>query len=350
VAFVSAFFRDGTAGRYFESWITGLPRERFEVGVHFLGSGSDALTARLRARADRFIEHGGELPSAIVPQIEAAAPDVVVYPELGMDATTFALAALRLAPRQLAGWGHPVTSGLATIDAMLTADAMEPEGADTHYRERLVRLPGLGTRYARPAQAARIDRTSLGLPSDAPLFFFPQSLFKLHPDNDALVAEVLAATGARLIAFEGRHPRLTRAWRARLDPALDARGVARDRVIVRPQVAHDDYLALCAACDAMLDSVRWSGGNTSLDAIACALPVVTLPGAFMRSRQSAAMLAQVGVPELCARDAADYVAIATRLASDREWREALSARIDRGATRLFDDPAPVEALAAALEG
>jgi CRISPR-associated protein Csy1 len=70
----------------------------------------------------------------------------------------------------------------------------------------------------------------------------------------------------------------------------------------------------------------------------------------MRSRQSAAMLAQVGVPELCARDAADYVAIATRLASDREWREALSARIDRGATRLFDDPAPVEALAAALEG
>jgi predicted O-linked N-acetylglucosamine transferase (SPINDLY family) len=118
---------------------------------------------------------------------------------------------------------------------------------------------------------------------------------------------------------------------------------------VRPQVGHDDYLALCAACDAMLDSVRWSGGNTSLDAIACALPVVTLPGAYMRARQSAAMLAQVGVPELVARDAADYVAIAARLASDREWRDELSARIDRGADRLFDDAAPVEAFAAALE-
>jgi len=255
VGFLSAFFRDGTAGRYFESWITGLPRERFDVGIHFLGSGNDALTARLRARADRFIEHGAELPSAVAPQIEAGAPDVVVYPELGMDATTFALAALRMAPRQLAGWGHPVTSGLPTIDAMLTAGAMEPEGAEVHYRERLIRLPGLGTRYARPARAARVDRGSLGLPADAPLFFFPQSLFKLHPDNDALVAEVLAATGARLVAFEGRHPRLTRAWRARLDRALEARGVPRDRVIVRPQVGHDDYLALCAACDAMLDSV-----------------------------------------------------------------------------------------------
>ena len=29
----------------------------------------------------------------------------------------------------------------------------------------------------------------------------------------------------------------------------------------------------------MLDTLRWSGGNTSLDAIACGLPVVTLPGA-----------------------------------------------------------------------
>ena len=348
VAFVSAFFRDGTAGRYFESWITGLPRERFDVGIHFLGSGNDALTARLRARADRFIEHGAELPSAVAPQIEAGAPDVVVYPELGMDATTFALAALRMAPRQLAGWGHPVTSGLPTIDAMLTAGAMEPEGAEVHYRERLIRLPGLGTRYARPARAARVDRGSLGLPADAPLFFFPQSLFKLHPDNDALVAEVLAATGARLVAFEGRHPRLTRAWRARLDRALEARGVPHERVVVRPQVGHDDYLALCAACDAMLDSVRWSGGNTSLDAIACALPVVTLPGTYMRSRQSAAMLAQVGVPELVARDEADYVAIAARLASDRDWRDGISLRIDRGADRLFDDPAPVEAFAAAL--
>ena len=349
VAFVSAFFRDGTAGRYFESWITGLPRERFHVAVHYVGSGTDALTERLRARADAFAEHGASLPSAIARAIEAGAPDVVVYPELGMDATTFALAALRLAPRQCAGWGHPVTSGLATVDVMFTAGPMEPEGADAHYRERLVRLPGLGTRYARPPRPARADRAALGLPPDAPLFLFPQSLFKLHPDNDPLVAEVLAETGARLVAFEGRHSKLTRAWRARLDRSLDARGVARDRVVVLPQCGHDRYLAIGGACDAMLDSVRWSGGNTSLDAIACALPVVTLPGAFMRACQSAAMLAQVGVPELVAKDAADYVALAARLAADRAWRDEMSVRIDLGAARLFDDAAPVDAFAAALE-
>ena len=349
VAFVSAFFRDGTAGRYFEHWITSLPRDRFEVTVHHLASGADDLTARIRARADAFHDHAAALPSAIAPTIAGAAPDVVVYPELGMDATTFALALLRLAPVQCAGWGHPVTSGLATIDAMFTSGPMEPDGAEAHYRERLVRLPGLGTRYGRPARPPGGGRARFALPERTVLFLFPQSLFKLHPDNDALVAEVLGETGAHVVAFEGRHPHLTRAWRARLDRALEARGVARDRIVVLPQVAHDDYLAIGAACDAMLDSVRWSGGNTSLDAIACSLPVVTLPGAFMRARQSAAMLALVGAPELVARDAADYVAIASRLASDAAWRDELSQRIERGAARLFDDPSPVEAFASALE-
>ena len=349
VAFVSAFFRDGTAGRYFERWITDLARDRFEVCVHDLGAGGDDLSARLRARADHFDQHAGRLPSDIAPVIAAQRPDVLVYPELGMDATTFALALLRLAPVQCAGWGHPVTSGLPAIDVMFTAGSMEPAGAEAHYRERLVRLPGLGTRYSRPAASAPPGRAGCGLPADATLFLFPQSLFKLHPENDSIVAEALAATGARLVAFEGRHPRLTAAWRARMDRALDARGVARDALIVLPQVSHDRYLAIGRACDAMLDSLRWSGGNTTLDAIACSLPVVTLPGRFMRARQSAAMLAQVGVPELVARDPADYVAIASRLATDRSWRVDLAARIDAGATRLFDDPAPVDAFATALE-
>jgi predicted O-linked N-acetylglucosamine transferase (SPINDLY family) len=69
----------------------------------------------------------------------------------------------------------------------------------------------------------------------------------------------------------------------------------------------------------------------------------------MRARQSAAMLAMVGAPELVARDATDYVAIASRLASDAAWRDELSQRIERGAARLFDDPSPVEAFASALE-
>src|SRR6202008_2298683 len=95
--------------------------------------------------------------------------DVLVYPELGMDVTSFALATLRLAPRQYAAWGHPVTTGFDTIDGYFTAAAMEPPGSSEHYTERLIPLPGIGTRYARPAVPSDASRERLGLPQ-GPLF------------------------------------------------------------------------------------------------------------------------------------------------------------------------------------
>ena len=349
VGFVSSFFRDGTVGRYFERWITDLPRETFDIALYHLQPGRDPLAERLAARADLFRHCPRFRPTQIAAAIREDAPDVLVYPELGMDATTFAVAGLRLAPLQAAAWGHPVTTGHSTIDVFLTSGPMEPEAAEAHYTETLVRLPGIGTRYALPAMPQNATREALGLPPDGPLFLCPQSLFKIAPADDPLFARVLAAVGdARIVIFEGRHPALTRRYLDRLGAACAAEGVDAARVVVLAQCRHDRYLQVNRACDAMLDTLRWSGGNTTLDAIACGVPVVTLPGRFMRARQSAAMLTLAAVPELIARDETDYLAIAERVASDRDWRDALSQRLHDGQRRLFDDREPIDALAAWL--
>jgi predicted O-linked N-acetylglucosamine transferase (SPINDLY family) len=99
----------------------------------------------------------------------------------------------------------------------------------------------------------------------------------------------------------------------------------------------------------MLDTLHWSGGNTSLDALACGLPIVTLPGALMRGRQTAGMLEVIGVADLIAADRDDYLRIACRLAGDAGWRNELRERITRAQSRLFDDSAPIERLQAFLQ-
>jgi CRISPR-associated protein Csy1 len=351
VGFVSAFFRDGTAGRYFEHWVTDLPRERFEVHLFVLNAAADALTRRVAARADDVQFLSRHKPSAIAERLRGAALDAIVYPELGMNATAFALAATRLAPVQCAAWGHPVTSGLPTIDAYFTSAPMEPDDGASHYRERLIPLPGLGTRYAMPAAPEDAQRAAFGLPDGVPLLLCPQSLFKIHPDNDALFVRVLAALPqARLVLFRGRHPALTAAYLERVRAAASDAGIAlQDRVHVLAHASHANYLRVNRVCDLMLDTLHWSGGNTSLDAIACALPIVTQPGRFMRGRQSAAMLRLMGVPDAIARDDDEYVRIAARLGSDAAVRADLRARIVASRPVLFDDPAPVAALAEHLE-
>jgi CRISPR-associated protein Csy1 len=353
VGFASAFFHVGTCGRYFRSWITDLDRDRFEVFVYHLFPGMDEVASAIERRADCFRSFGGNRtrPSIVAPVIRDDELDVLVYPELGMDAGSFALAALRLAPRQYAAWGHPVTTGHATIDAFISSDPMEPAAAAAHYTERLLRLPGIGTRYERPALPAAAARRDYALPDDRALLLCPQSLWKIHPDNDALFAELLAANrDALLILFSGRHPAVTDQFMRRLERAFAAHGLSvRERVRVLPQVAHDDYLRINLLCDAMLDTLHWSGGNTSLDALACGLPVVTLPGPYMRGRQSAGMLGILGAAELIARDRADYLAIAARLCADPAWRGELAATIRGAHDRLFDVSTAIDALQELLQ-
>ncbi len=77
----------------------------------------------------------------------------------------------------------------------------------------------------------------------------------------------------------------------------------------------------------MLDSIGWSGGNTTLEALAQDLPVVTCQGALMRGRVSAGILRMMGMPETVAETVDDYVALAVRMGRDPAWRAEIKTRI-----------------------
>jgi len=65
------------------------------------------------------------------------------------------------------------------------------------------------------------------------------------------------------------------------------------------------------------------------------VPVVTWPQSRVVSRQTFAFLSAIGLPELVAKDADDYVLIAKRLAADRNRLAALR---DGMRTRMQSSP------------
>jgi predicted O-linked N-acetylglucosamine transferase (SPINDLY family) len=345
VGFVSQFFYHCTAGQYFKSWVTKLDRNRFETVVYSLNNRPDEVTREIEAASGAF-RHLTFSLLGLAQAVRADGLDALIYPELGMNPRVFTMASLRLAPLQCAGWGHPVTTGHANVDVFLSSEAMEPPGAQAHYSEQLVKLPGIGTCYPRPQVPDPLPRSTLGLPEDAILYLFPQSLFKIHPDNDALLVEILACEPrAVVVMFQSRFATITDQFVARLSRAFAARGIATaGRMKLLPNIGHADYLRVNLACDVMLDSLYWSGGNTSLDAIACGLPVVTRPGELMRGRQSFGMLSILGLEELVAATDEDYVRIALRLGREPAYRSAIRATLAERSGRLFDQEEPVRAL------
>jgi predicted O-linked N-acetylglucosamine transferase (SPINDLY family) len=176
-------------------------------------------------------------------------------------------------------------------------------------------------------------------------------LFKIHPDSDALFFDLLARDeDAILLFFAATTAGQRSAFVRRLEDGMKARGLPeRQQIKLLPRMSYRDFRGVMTACDVMLDTLHWSGGGTSLDALAAGLPIVTLPGRFMRGRQSAAMLRIVGVEELIARDEQHYVELALRVARDAVWRSELRGRIRQGLPRLVDRREPIDAVATALE-
>ena len=69
-----------------------------------------------------------------------------------MDPLTYVLAFGRIAPVQVAWWGHPDTSGISTIDYFVTSDT-DAADAHLHHSEQLVRFSTLGTYFRMPEEA-----------------------------------------------------------------------------------------------------------------------------------------------------------------------------------------------------
>jgi predicted O-linked N-acetylglucosamine transferase (SPINDLY family) len=336
-----------------KGWIGQLDRSRFEVFGYHLGATRDAETEAAAAMCSRFVHRPLEA-DGWRREILSDAPHVLIYPGLCMDNVSGQLAAQRLAPVQMTSWGHPETSGLPTMDYFLSSDLMEPPQADGHYTERLVRLPNLSIFYE-PDQfpPAFVTRAELGLRDGATVFWCGQSLFKYLPRHDEVFPRIARAAGDCQFAFI-RHQGgegVNELFRWRLDRAFAAHGMnMADHCVFLPRLGADRFVAAIGLCDVFLDSIGWSGCNSTLESLPHNLPIVTLPGALMRGRHSAAILQMMGVTETIAETIDGYVDLAASLARDPERRAAIGGKIAERKHVLYGDRVCITALEDLIEG
>lgn len=328
VGFVSKFLKEHTVGHLTEGLIRALPPERYEVFLFHLGQARGPVADHLRAHAAYTVE----LPLAVEPvavAIRAAKLDVLVYPDVGMEPIGLSLSYLRLAPRQLVLWGHPVTTGSPVIDGFVSSALAEPDGAQSHYTEPLVNLPLLPGILTRPQIVGdRPTRAEFALPERGSVYLCPQSLFKLHPAMDALFEGVIAADPEGWIGLI-EPPELE--WRKQLERRWTGAEWTR-KVVWISRVDPVAFVRLLETATVLLDTRPFGGGYTTYQALALGVPVVTWPGEFLRGRVTFGCYRQLGVPDWAVDSAETYVARAVEWARQPEFRVEVRER----AEALFD--------------
>jgi predicted O-linked N-acetylglucosamine transferase (SPINDLY family) len=117
-----------------------------------------------------------------------------------------------------------------------------------------------------------------------------------------------------------------------------------NRVRFLPTQPNPAFLQLCSLADVMLDTIHFGGGNTSYEALAMGTPVVTLPGELLRGRITYALYRKMGLMDCVVDSAEQYVELAVRLGTDRDYRADMRGKIEAAAGALYEDPAEVHEL------
>ncbi len=225
--------------------------------------------------------------------------------------------AARAAPVQVGWLDAFYTSGIATMDYLVTDRWLSPPGAEKDFAERLLRLPHGRLAY-HPPPAAATDVEAAGQRRFV-------SFNRFSKLNDGVI-DVWASILRRLpdwtllLKARGCDDDLVAHFRSKFAEA----GIDPDRIEIEGEGTYAQAMSAYDRGSIALDPFPFSGCSTTCDALWMGLPVVTWPRETMASRQTAAWLEMAGKSEWIAGDAASYVDIAIELARDeaarRQWR------------------------------
>jgi predicted O-linked N-acetylglucosamine transferase (SPINDLY family) len=349
IGYVSADFRQHSVAFFIEPVLARHDRAGFEVFCYYNLAHADEVTARLRGLAQHWREVHALDDEDLAQRVRDDAIDILVDLSGCTANNRLSLFARKPAPVQATWLGYLNSTGLDTMDYRISdAQANPPGPLDRVHSERLVRMPDSQWCYLPPNDAPAVG--------PAPCLAAGHVTFGSFSIPAKLDGAAIAAWGRLLERVPGS--RLLVATNGLADvpdefrERLVRQGIPRERLRVVGTQPFQAYLALHGEVDIVLDTFPFTGGTTSCHALWMGVPVVSLAGETATSRGGASLLHAVGLGELVAHDAEQYVDIAAGLALDPARLASLRAgmRERLRASALMDAPRFTRNLEAAYRG
>ncbi|HEX4055052.1 MAG TPA: tetratricopeptide repeat protein [Tepidisphaeraceae bacterium] len=331
VGYVAAEFWTHSVSFFFVPLLRNHDRGNFEIFCFSNVERADKITALIRGAVDGWHEIWRQSDDRVADLIRERRIDILVDLSGHSVHNRLSVFARRVAPVQINYLGYPSTTGLSMMDYRLTDSHSDPPGKTEHlHTERLLRLAGTNWCFS-PLQETPLVGPSPAAAGNPVCFGSFNHLAKITPGIIDLWAGVLqAAPASRLLLKSAGFA--APSVRRQITQRLADHGVDSGRIELlgrQPSIAA--HLELYGRMDIALDTFPYHGTTTTCEALWMGVPVVTLAGEVHLSRVGVSLLNNVGLPELVARDADEYVSIAAGLARDvprlQELRRTLRSRM-----------------------
>ena len=336
IGFVSSFFFEHVISKLFKNWIIKISKNKFKTFVYHTGIDNDHTTDLIKKSCFNFFQNTNI--DSIINKVITDKLDILIFLDIGMDPRLQIMGPLRLAPTQCSAYGVPVTTGIKNIDYFFTGEAMEPDDSHNHYSEKLIKIPDLGVCYDAP-QKINITELNKKEKNEKTNFICLQSNFKLLPQHDHIYFDIIKKNPKSKFTFiSTKNEFIAEKFKKRLINMSKDKGlIFEDFFIFYPQTSYQNYLNLIYNSDIVLDSLEWSGLNTSLEAISLDKPIITLPSNFMRGRHTYGVLKILKTDELVCSSKKEYIDLAVKLSTDLDFKEKIVKKININKKLLFNN-------------
>jgi len=336
VGYVSGEFRYHPVTVFAIPLLERHDRSQCEVYCYSRGAEDDEFTRQVSQCADAWRDVASLPAARIADLIHGDGIDLLVDLSGHSGVGSLEVFALQPAPVQASWLGYLNTTGMTRVHYRICDPHTDPPGlTDGFHTETLVRLPRSQWCY-RPFVTLEPAGEPPSATSGRITFGSFTQIAKLSPSTRRLWTEILRRVPDSRLVILGAPDAETK---AALAGGFVANGIDAARIEVLGYVGLQQYFRSFDAVDIALDPSPYSGGTTTCDALWMGVPVITAPGRRPASRSAASILANVGLADCIAPDAAGYVDLAIRFARERgriaELRRTLRARMR--ASPLMDE-------------
>lgn len=323
VGYISSDLFDHVVVNFAVQLWAGYDRNRFEVHLYSLGGTHNETSDWLKQMVDGWHDLEG--------MTEAEAADIIYRDDIDIlvdlsghtnGGNGLKVMAYRPSPVQISGLGYFDTTGLASVDYLLTDNFLDPEGVnDKYFTEKLLRLPRSHFCWTPPKRVLDCRRK---WQIHEPIVFGCFNSFEKITDEMLFCwKEILERVPGSRLLLKGRQE--YNGWWEVMAERLKVAGFKQGQVELRARSMY--YLDEYADMDIALDTYPYPGGGTTCETLYMGVPVITCYGSRHGSRFGYSLLANLGLDELAAPDMAGYVERAVALADSPELLNALHARL-----------------------
>jgi predicted O-linked N-acetylglucosamine transferase (SPINDLY family) len=338
IGFVSADFCRHPVSYFLLPILRNLSSELFQISCYSNKLAEDDLTTVIKQCCHRWrnIKHLND--TQLVECIKNDSIDILFDLSGHTSGNRLTAFSHKPAPVQISWLAYPHTTGLEAMDYVLSDATSLPDYLHWQFTEKVVHLNAVRCCYEPPTYAPTITPLP-ALKNKHITFGCFNNPVKLNKKTIALWSKILQHC---------KNSKLVLSWKTLNDHSVrdnilrqfELFSVSPARLILLGGArSHEQVLLDYTNIDIALDTYPFSGGLTSCEALWMGLPVITLAGKRPVTRQTAGLLAAIGLDKFIHFSPDDYVQCAIALAHDLETcakiRESLRSRMLSSA--LCDD-------------